>query len=51
MKQKYEVKYQTKQGGSGASATTTVMADSSADAKAQVMKRISGCKIISCTAK
>lgn len=51
MKQQFIVKYQTKQGGSGAAATTTVMASNSTEAKAQVTKRVPGCKIISCTAK
>ena len=51
MKQQYSVKYQTKQGGSGASVTTTVMANSSAEARTAVTKSHPGCKIISCTAK
>lgn len=51
MKQQYIVKYQTKQGGSGASVTTTVMANSSAEARAAITKRVPGCKILSCTAK
>ena len=35
MKQQYIVKYQTKLGGSGASVTTTVMANNSAEARAE----------------
>lgn len=51
MKKQYSVKIQTKQGGKSSALTTTVMANSSADAKADVKKRYPGCTVISCTLK
>lgn len=51
MKQAFMVKYQTKQGGTGTAVTTQVMANSSAEAKAEVQRKNQGCTIISVTAK
>lgn len=51
MKKAYMVKFQTKQGGSGASVTTQVMANSSSEAKSIVQSSHPGCKILSCIEK
>ncbi|MGP1475085.1 MAG: hypothetical protein ACTTJ1_06745 [Treponema sp.] len=51
MNKQFMVKYQTKQGGSGAAATTQVSAASAAEAKAKVKQSHPGCTIISCTEK
>ena len=51
MKKAFMVKYQTKQGGSGAAVTTQVMANSSAEARAEVQKKHPGCTVLSVTAK
>ena len=51
MKKAFMVKCRTAQGGSGASVTTQVMANSSAEARAAVQKKYSGCTILSVTAK
>lgn len=51
MNKQFMVKYQTKQGGSGAAATTQVSAASTAEAKSKVKQSHPGCTIISCTEK
>lgn len=51
MNKQFMVKYQTKQGGSGAAATTQVSAASAAEAKSKVKQSHPGCTIVSCTEK
>ena len=51
MNKQFMVKYQTKQGGSGAAATTQVSANSSTEAEAKVKQSHPGCTIVSCTEK